>query len=448
MVESQEETIVAVATPRGEGALAIVRLSGCHAMRIANECLGRGSPVDANCDRTLLLRDILDQDGERIDQVIVTTFVGPRSFTGEDTVELTCHGGEYVSARIVERLVEAGARVANAGEFSERAFTNGKIDLTQAEAIMQVVSARTVHSLRAANSQMNGGLRKRVQALRERILHILAQIEARIDFPEEDIEPETAATWEASITSISEDLQTLAAHRERSRMLIDGVSVAIVGPPNVGKSSLANRFLGFNRSIVSDIPGTTRDTVEEMIDLDGFPFRLIDTAGIRNPADDIEKEGVIRSRRTMEEADIVLITAAADQAPPEEFFQTCRKKDIWVVNKCDLELDARWHSFPSSWLPVSCKTGAGIGELLSLLRNKLFSSEPETRFLINMRQNDALQRCREHLNASVQMIQKGLDEELVAIAVREAIQAVESITGGALDEDLLNSIFGSFCLGK
>lgn len=324
------DTIAAIATPPGEGAIAMVRISGPDAAPILARIFK--SSVKTPAPRQATFGKIYDGD-EVLDQVLVTTFQAPASFTGEDMAEITCHGGILLASRILETVLRSGARAADAGEFSQRAFFNGKIDLTRAEAIMDIIRARTAPALRAAALQLEGRLGKEIMALRDTVLEVVAHIEAWIDFPEEGIDPATGRHLLAKINAALERTERLLSTADEGRVLREGIRVAIVGLPNAGKSSLLNRLLGMERAIVSEVPGTTRDTIEESACLRGILFRLTDTAGLRETNDPVEREGVARSGRAMESADLVLhIFDASATTPPAPL----NDREILVANKCDL----------------------------------------------------------------------------------------------------------------
>ena len=311
------ETIAAVATPFGEGAIAMLRLSGSNALEIAKQvCRLPGGELTNLPPRRLRRAQLLSTDGSVLDDVLVSVHRAPASYTGEDLVEITCHGGILVTRRALDALLSAGARAAEPGEFTQRAFLNGKMDLTQAEAVMDLISAQTDLALRAASEQLAGRLGQRVNGLREDLLSLVAHIEAYIDFPDEDIDPDTGAALFVRFDAGLAALDALLATAGQGRILREGVRTVIYGEPNVGKSSLLNALVGHERAIVSEIPGTTRDTVEEFINLRGLPLRLIDTAGLRETADPVENAGIARTKDTLARADLALRLVDASQPPP------------------------------------------------------------------------------------------------------------------------------------
>ena len=300
-----ERTIAAQATAAGQGAIAVIRMSGTRCTDVLGICTPVGFPARLR-PRCATLTHILEEDGSPIDQVLVTHFPAPASYTGEDTVEISCHGGMLVTERLLKRLYQCGASPAEPGEFTKRAFLNGRMDLTQAEAVMDVISAGSDLALKAAQSQLNGSIGARVDELKDELVHVLAHVEAYIDFPDEDISPDTASALLSRLANAQEQLSGLLGSAAAGRLLREGIRTAIAGPPNVGKSSLLNTLLGYERAIVSNIAGTTRDTVEESIQIAGLALRLIDTAGVRESSDLIEQAGILRTNRALEAADLVL----------------------------------------------------------------------------------------------------------------------------------------------
>ena len=342
------DTIAAIATPPGEGAVALLRVSGPEAVAIAARACHRpaGRTLAGTEARRAYRATVRDVDGATLDEVLVTRFVSPASYTGEDVVEISGHGGPLVARRILEAIVSAGARVAGPGEFTQRAFLNGKLDLTQAEAVMDLIRAHSDLALRAANEQLAGGLGRRIESLRENLLNLVAHIEAYIDFPDEDITPETGAALLARLDDARAQVAALLDTARPGRILREGLRTAIVGEPNVGKSSLLNALAGRDRAIVSALPGTTRDTIEEFVSVRGLALRLIDTAGLRESADPVEREGIERARRELAGADLVLQVVDASQ-PPESTAPLPAAADaeqvrFVVVNKIDLGMHQAW----------------------------------------------------------------------------------------------------------
>ena len=325
------ETIAAVATPFGPGAISVVRVSGPGAGAVGERALAGFDP-DRVSPRMAVRKAVEDESGAVIDDVLATWFPGPASYTGEDVLEISGHGGVLVTQRVLERLVACGARVAEPGEFTQRAFLNGKLDLTQAEAVMDVISAQSDLALRAAQVQLEGRLGEETEVLRQQVIEVVAHVEAFIDFPEEDIDPETGNSLRERLLASEARIEKLLSTAEQGRLLREGVRTVILGAPNVGKSSLLNQLLGYDRAIVSATPGTTRDTVEEVVNIGGLPVRLIDTAGLRESVDEIEQEGMQRARAVVETADLVLEVCDAS-APPREREGVNSPHYLLVLNK-------------------------------------------------------------------------------------------------------------------
>jgi tRNA modification GTPase len=436
-----EETIAAVATPPGEGAIAMVRLSGPDTQKILAGLFKARSPRPK--PRMATFGILLDGE-EMVDQVLVTTFEAPASFTGEDMAEICCHGGVLLAARILELVLRHGARAAEPGEFSQRAFFNGKIDLTRAEAIMDIISARTPLALRAAAQQLEGRLGTEILSLRDSALETVAHLEAFIDFPEEGIDPATGQLLLEKIQNLLARTTALLATADEGRILREGVRVAIAGKPNAGKSSLLNRLLGMDRAIVSEIPGTTRDTIEETACLRGILYRLTDTAGLRKSADPIEREGVARTERALEAADLVLHLF---DASTEEIPSALRGNELLVANKSDLTCP----ELPAHAIPVSCATGAGFDQLLNAMADatglrQLTSGQSLA--AINSRHKALLESARASLESASALVQANQAPELAAIELRAALDFLGRIVGNTDTEDILGEIFSRFCIGK
>lgn len=386
-------------------------------------------------------------DGDDVlDQVLVTTFRAPASFTGEDMAEITCHGGILLAARILETVLRSGARAADAGEFSQRAFFNGKIDLTRAEAIMDIIRARTAPALRAAALQLEGRLGKEIMALRDSVLEVVAHIEAWIDFPEEGIDPATGRHLQEKVNAAIDRTERLLSTADEGRILREGIRVAIVGLPNAGKSSLLNRLLGMDRAIVSEVPGTTRDTIEESACLRGILFRLTDTAGLRETNDPVEREGVARSGRAMESADLVLhIFDASATTPPAPL----NDREILVANKCDLLPSvSKKHT---GAIAVSSLTGEGFDALLDAMTSANGAKQlpaGESLAAINARHKALLESAATSLRAAAELVQTSAPPELAAVELRSSLDALGRIVGATDTEDILGEIFSRFCIGK
>lgn len=437
------DTIAAIATPPGEGAIAMVRISGPDTLTIISRIFqGGGTPPQPRRAAFGKIHDGTDV----LDQVLLTTFQAPASFTGEDMAEITCHGGMLLTSRILELTLKAGARMAEPGEFSQRAFFNGKIDLTRAEAIMDIIRARTAPALRAAALQLEGRLGTEILALRDEVLGIVAHVEAWIDFPEEGIDPATGRLLEKKINASLARANALLSTADEGRVLREGIRVAIVGLPNAGKSSLLNRLLGMDRAIVSEVPGTTRDTIEESACLRGVLFRLTDTAGLRETNDPVEREGVARSGRAMENADLVLHVFDASKPMP---FEALNGREILVANKCDLL--AEQSEKPVGAIAVSALTGQGFEALLDVMTNFRGAKgivAGESLAAINARHKALLESASASMRAAAELVQTNSPPELAAIELRSSLDALGRIVGATDTEDILGEIFGRFCIGK
>ncbi len=437
----------------------MIRISGPQALSIA-DILFRGSKSpSALGERTVAFGRIIDAEGEVIDEALLTVFRNPRSYTGEDLVEISGHGGSLVSSRVLARSLEAGARMARPGEFTERAFLNGKLDLTQAEAVMDLISAGTPRAARAAAAQLEGRIGQEIHALRGELLECVAHLEAFIDFPEEGIDPESGAALRHRMEGIAKRLGGLLATADEGRLLREGITLALCGAPNAGKSSLLNRLLGAERAIVNETPGTTRDTIEERASLGGYPFRVIDTAGLRETTDPVEQEGVRRARHAAEQADLRIHLVDASLlsdalAIPAPLFDD----EILVYNKLDLVGKASDRNALLQELAISCRTGEGVDTLIRTIIAKVTGHAQEKRgalgeiaqdgAAINARHQDCLKRAVASLQVTMDLLEAGEPPELVAVELRSSLGAVGEVVGEAGTEEILGKIFSSFCIGK
>ena len=429
----------------------MIRLSGPQAREVFGRCWqGRALAEPRRAVLGAVVRE--EDDGRKsvVDQGLATFFAGPASYTGEDVVEFTGHGGVLVTRRVLEAVLAAGARLAEPGEFTQRAFLHGKLDLTQAEAVMDLISAQTDLALQAAREQLSGRLGASLDGLREDILGLLAHVEAYIDFPEEDIDPDTGVALQGRVEAARTVVDRLLATADQGRILREGVATVIVGAPNVGKSSLLNRLLGFDRAIVSDVAGTTRDTLEEVINLRGLPLRLIDTAGLRDATDSLERAGIERSRAALNRAELIL--EVTDGACPREAFHSAApagRPHLLILNKADLGEHPSWAGADA--VRVSCTTGDGIEALAEAVEALLTGGAAAwgtDLVAINARHQACLQRARTGLDAALGLLVAAEPPELVAEELRSALQAVGEVVGQADAEELLGVIFGRFCIGK
>ncbi len=463
-----DDTIAAIATPLGEGGLAVIRLSGAGAFAVADKSfqpIGKSSVKPSAAPTHTIQFGKIVRDENVIDEVLLAVLRAPRTFTREDTVEISCHGGLLPAKLVLDAILANGARLAEPGEFTKRAFLNGRIDLAQAEAVADVIHSRTELALAAANEQLAGKLSQRINKLRDDLMLTLAHVEAHIDFPDEDISPDTKdqllQRLENGIAFMDELLRTA----NEGQILRRGIRAAIVGRPNAGKSSLLNQLLGHDRAIVSHIAGTTRDTIEETANIRGLPVIFIDTAGLREARDEIELEGIRRSRQSLAAAEFILHVldaseplTAADEIYLNEFAD---KKRILVRNKTDLPVKlelppdllvtrhASRVTFPV--IDVSCVSGQGVEALKDAIKALVWAGEIKAEMLqvaINSRHQDALNRARATARMATAALRADATLELVAMDLRIAANAVGEIVGKTTTEDLLDSIFSAFCIGK
>lgn len=447
------DTIAALATPAGTSAIAVVRMSGPDTSRIVAALAGRVPPA-----RVATHLNYRDRAGVFLDDVLLTWFAGPRSYTGEDAAEIGCHGNPFIARKLLEDLFARGCRPAEPGEFTQRAFLNGRLDLSQAEAVMDVIHARSERALAAANDQLRGALGRRMQALVDELLGILAHIEAYIDFPDEDLPPEDRLAVLRNLQHLTGETDRLLATGHYGQILREGIRTVIVGEPNVGKSSLLNRLVGSERALVSPEPGTTRDFIEERIMVGPHCLRLIDTAGLNVAPAPLEKLGMDRTRERLGEADVVLIVLDGSrsdaQIPPELQADAVLSKAIIILNKSDLSYNQTTLnplSSPAPHAAVSALTGAGMDELSRLIaaRADAFQTDQgEDLVAINARHAHALSEARAGLRGALEKLSNHGEVELVASDLRGVLDAFGQITGKIDHERMLDRLFASFCIGK
>jgi len=439
------ETIAAISTAVGEAAIALVRISGEDAIAVADKIFhGKQQPSDLQ-SHTQHLGEIIE-NGAVIDQAMLAVHRAPASYTGEDLVEISCHGGALVTAKVLEACLRAGARPAQAGEFTERAYLNGKIDLTQAEAVIDLIRAQTDLALRSATEQLSGRLGDEFRALRERLIEIIAHVEASMDFPEEGIAPDDVTTIHNRLNSLRNVVDKLITTAETGRILREGLRVVIFGATNAGKSSLLNCMLGFDRAIVSEIHGTTRDSIEERINLRGVALRLFDTAGLRPPENLVEREGIERTQRTLETADLRLHIADVNGPRPRDF--ATNPDEFLILNKSDLAEHADWSSTDA--IRISCKTGAGLPKLADDIYQRIGGAKlsAESPLAINARHREQLRRASNAIARALAAIGAGATPEMFAIDLHEAQHAIDELLGGGDEEAVRDAIFSQFCIGK
>ena len=454
-----EDTIAAIATPLGEGGLAVIRISGPQAFALADRCFqGVGKqavPPSAAASHTLHYGHIV-RGGHHVDEVMLAVMRAPRTFTREDVVEVSCHGGLVAAKAVLDTILSVGARLAQPGEFTKRAFLNGRIDLAQAEAVADLIHARTELALTAAQEQLEGKLSLRINQVRDDLMRTLAHVEAHIDFPDEDISPDTRDQLVSRLEAASAFMEQLLRTANEGQILRRGIRAAIIGRPNAGKSSLLNQLLGHDRAIVSPIAGTTRDTIEETANIRGIPVIFIDTAGLREAGDAIEEEGIRRSRVSLQRADLILHLLDASEAltmADEQFLaEFAGKKRLIVLNKADLPAKLQLPlSVTEKTVAISCQQGTGLEELKSAIEQLVWGGKVQADMLqvmINSRHQEALQRARAATVRSIDGLQADQTLELVAMELRIAAAAVGEVVGKTTTEDLLDSIFSQFCLGK
>jgi len=444
--------IVALATPVGEGAISVIRISGSGSIKILDNIYKGKSKLTQAATHTIHYGKIISEHDEIIDDVLISIFVNPNSYTGEDSVEISTHSSPIIVKKIIELLISQGAKLAEPGEFTKRAFLNGKVDLAQAEAVADVINARTEASLRGARNQLDGILSQKVDELRSGLLSVSSLLELELDFAEEDLEFVSSSDAIEKIDKINKEIDSLLKTYSFGRIIRDGVNVAIVGKPNVGKSSLLNYILKESRAIVSEIPGTTRDVIREEVSIDGVLFRLYDTAGIRLAENTIEKEGVERSRKAVKEADIVFFINDVLDGYSKELFNelinlTEKKRIISVMNKIDLTNNI----VVKTDLRVSALTGEGFDELFKVLKTKSLGSKSYTEksaIVSNIRHYNALKNAKTNLIDAKNSLLNKMTGEFVSVDLRLAGEHLGEIIGKVTTDDILNNIFSKFCIGK
>ncbi|MHB1405046.1 MAG: tRNA uridine-5-carboxymethylaminomethyl(34) synthesis GTPase MnmE [Desulfitobacteriaceae bacterium] len=453
-----DDTIVALATAFGEASIHVLRLSGPEAQTIINACFQPHNSARWLESKSYTLHlGLFHDSGQKLDEVLVSRMRSPHSYTGEDVIEINCHGGPYLAQRLLEVTLKCGARLAEPGEFTKRAFLNGKLDLIQAESIIDLISSRTEGGSRLAFAQLSGGLSDKILGVREQVLEILAFIEAGIDFPEDDVEDLDRQALQERLQAILIKVDEILAGSRTGKILREGLMTAIVGLPNVGKSSLLNSLVQEERAIVTDIPGTTRDEIREGVNVGGILLQLIDTAGLRESADPVERLGIERSWRSIDRADLILLVVRANSslAPEEQkIIEEQPDRVIVLANKVDLLKD-RAQFAPSfdqgTWIPFSVHKRLGFKELEAEIKNRVYCGQALSKdepLLSNARQISALESCRSSLGSALTAVESGVPWDILSIDVRQALQAVSEMTGDEIQENLLETIFSRFCIGK
>ncbi|HBJ1647570.1 tRNA uridine-5-carboxymethylaminomethyl(34) synthesis GTPase MnmE [Clostridium botulinum] len=452
------DTICGIATPIGEGGVSIIRISGSKALDIISKIFVGKNNIDLKQMKTYTMRygHIIEfESKDVIDEVIISYMKGPHSYTTEDIIEINCHGGVISTNSVMNQVIKAGARVAEPGEFTKRAFLNGRIDLSQAEAVIDIIKAKTDLSMKSALMQSGGALSMQIKEIRQYLLNTLALIEYGVDFTEddEDIDDTLVLRVKDGIKTTILKVKELLKGADEGKIIRDGLNVVIIGKPNVGKSSLLNVLLKEKRAIVTDIPGTTRDIIEEYLNIDGIPIKITDTAGIRETEDTVEKIGVERSREKIEEADLIILILDSSRDLEEEdkeIINTIKDKNhIVLLNKTDLDRKIVDIDLDNQ-IKISAKTGYGIEELKNKIKELFFSGDINSESLIvsNVRHKQALYRSLENCEVALDRVNANEFLDLISIYVTSAMKALGEITGDELEEDVLNKIFSEFCVGK
>jgi tRNA modification GTPase len=454
------DTIAAIATSIGEGGISIIRVSGDKSIDIVDSIfIGKNNrKLHDLKSYTMRYGHIVDKNGSRLDEVIISYMKGPKSFTAEDTIEINCHGGVVGTNRILQEIIRAGARMAEPGEFTKRAFLNGRIDLSQAEAVIDIIRAKTELSMKSALMQSEGTISREIKIIRNKLLSVIAHIEATVDYPEEDMEEVTAGKVSEDVTEIISEVDTLLSTSDEGKILREGLSTVIVGKPNVGKSSLLNALVKEKRAIVTDVPGTTRDVIEEYISIEGIPVKIVDTAGIRETEDVVEKIGVEKSKEKIDEADLVILILDLSNKLTHEDREIIDyikdKKYIVLLNKSDLDGKIEreeLQGLKSKYITnISVKTGEGLDLVKEHIKDLFFNGEIKTEgiFVTNNRHKESLIRAKENLESSLNALEYTSAIDLASIDIRNAWMNLGEITGEALEEDIIHKIFSEFCLGK
>ena len=456
-----DDTIAAIATAPGEGGIGIIRISGEKSLQVAQSIFKSksGKMIKDYNARTLIYGTVVDNE-KVIDEVLVAYMKGPNSYTAEDVIEINCHGGFISVKKILELILSKGVRLAEAGEFTKRAFLNGRIDLSQAEAIIDVIKSKTDMAHEVAQSQLEGSLAKKIKDLRMNVTEVLAHLEVSIDFAEEDVEEITYQTLEEKALELRNEIKKLYDTAESGKILRDGLKTVIVGKPNVGKSSLLNSILGENRAIVTDIAGTTRDVIEEFVNIKGIPLKIVDTAGIRETEDIVEKIGVEKSRESFSTADLVIMVLDASRKLSEEDMEILEslknKKTIVLLNKMDLEPQIELEKIEEfinseDIIKISALKHQGIEELQDKIEAMVYHGSVKNSsnlMITNSRHKDALFKAYESINDAISAIEQRMPYDFIEVDFKNIWDYLGYINGDTVREDLLDTIFANFCIGK
>ncbi|NBB76554.1 MAG: tRNA uridine-5-carboxymethylaminomethyl(34) synthesis GTPase MnmE [Bacteroidetes bacterium] len=454
---NEKPAIAAIATPVGEGGIAVIRVSGNNAIQKVQQCF-HGKDLNRVDSHTVHFGRIVNGDGNAIDEVLATVFKSPRSYTGEDTVEISCHGGVLVTQAVLETILAAGVRSAEPGEFTQRAFLNGKLELSQAEAVADLIHAKSIKAVDAANQQLEGRLGEHIRHFRQQIIDATAMVELELDFVEEDVEFANKEQLKNLLLELDDEIGELLDTYETGRLVKDGVKTVFIGRPNAGKSTLLNTLVGTDRAIVTDIAGTTRDTIDADWSYDGILFKLIDTAGLRETEDVIEAEGVRRSKKAFEQADLIVylrdlsVPMSLDEREEIAGFQreAAGTPFLLVGNKSDRTSQDQEERLQYD-LKISALEGSNIEELKKVMKQRaLENKDYDTSSLLvtSSRHRDSLQKARENVQRAIHALDSGMTGDFLSIDLRSALKELGTITGEITTEDLLDSIFSRFCIGK
>lgn len=453
---TQKAPIAAIATPVGEGGIAVIRVSGKGAIQIVNEAF-QGKDLGSQHTHTVHFGKIVTQKGFPVDEVLVTIFKSPKSYTGEETVEISCHGGVLVTQSVLETMLALGIQPAEPGEFTERAFLNGKLDLDQAEAVADLIHAKSKKAVDAAHQQLEGRLGEHIKNFRQQIIDATAMVELELDFIEEDVEFANKEQLQKLLEEVESEINRLLETYETGRLVKDGVKTVLMGRPNAGKSTLLNTLVGSDRAIVTEIAGTTRDTIDADWSYDGLLFKLIDTAGLRETTDVVEAEGVKRSQKAFERANLVIylkdLSKPFDEEERKEIAAFQQKSGetpfILIGTKADIEADKEWRT--EFDLKISAVEGEKINDLKQLLKDRALENkhyDASSLLVTSSRHRDALQKTQEHVQAALKGLNMNMTGDFLSIDLRAALKELGTITGEITTEDLLDSIFSRFCIGK
>ena len=457
MITREFDTIAAISTPLGEGAIGIVRLSGTDSFKIAQKIF-KGKDLNSVASHTLNYGHIVDPDKDEIlDEVMIGAMRSPKTFTREDIIEINTHGGIAVTNEILQLVIREGARLAEPGEFTKRAFLNGRVDLTQAEAVMDIIRAKTDKAMNIAVKQLDGSLSDLINNTRQEILNTLAQVEVNIDYPEyDDVEEATTEIIREKTTEFEALLTNLLKTARRGKILREGISTAIIGRPNVGKSSLLNNLLREEKAIVTDIEGTTRDVIEEYVNINGVPLKLVDTAGIRETEDIVERIGVERSRKALKEADLVLLVLNASEPLTDQDRQLLEisqdSNRIILLNKVDLPQQIELDKIPADHIKISVLKNQNINQIEDRINALFFENaglvEPDATYLSHARHISLIEKAVESLQAVNEGLAMGMPVDLLQVDLTRTWEILGEITGDAAPDELITQLFSQFCLGK